>query len=240
MELYQRYGDEPPVIEEFVAVYRWLASIDSQGRFSQARRVGKEKPEKEFEGTLRSLIGQEVQETLEQLFAWGDPEFRVVAVSLLNLLGKAFNSLQRLQDRGITRTEGQQFRYDVQDKKVGIIGYGLYDNFFLGKYAQFHTFDLRDAKGLLSYLIGARRRKSTPRGSIGTWGPNALEYAPVLERLDIVIMTGCTIVNDGYRGLLEDCKNAQIRGIYGPSCGGGRYSNGSGPQIRIAADHKGY
>ena len=109
MEHYRRYQEEMPVLQEFIMGYRWLTAVDTKGRLSQALRVGREKPREQYERVLRPLIGKTAKYCLEQLFAWGDPEFRTIAVSLLNLLGKPFNTLERLADRGIQRSEGAAF-----------------------------------------------------------------------------------------------------------------------------------
>ena len=218
MENYQRYNEKVPVLQEFAMGYRWLMAVDTKGRLSQALRVGSEKPQDEYEGILRSLIGKSGDRCLEQLFSWGDPELRTIAVSILNLLSKPFNTEERLAERGIRRSAGLNFAYDVRGKKAGIIGYGLYNDFFLGKCAEFHAFDLRKSKSVLSVRIEEQESTVYPQGICWHLGANALESAEILAKLDIVIMTGCTIVNDTYRHILRACKKAQIRGIYGPSC----------------------
>lgn len=63
----------------------------------------------------------------------GVPQIRTIEVSLLNLLSKPFNTKERLAERGILRSEGLQFSYKVEGKRVGIIGYGLYNDFFSGR-----------------------------------------------------------------------------------------------------------
>lgn len=214
--LYKKYQEKMPVIKEFVMGYRWLMSSDEDDRISLALRVGKEKSAAEYEKILRSLIGKPVDQCLEELITENDPEKRTIAVSLSNLMSKPLNTKERLADQGIIRTEGLKFPYDVSGMKAGIIGYGLYNNFFLGKCKEFHAFDFRREKDILNTRIG-QGTKVYPEGICWHLGGNALEHKDVLEQLDIVIMTGCTIVNDTYREILKACKNAKIRGIYGPS-----------------------
>lgn len=214
--LYEKYNEEMPCISEFVMGYRWLMAADKKDHISLALRVGEEKPAKEQERDLKNLIDRPVDEVLEEIIDENDPEKRTIATALSNLMSKPFNTKERLADRGISRTEGLKFPYDVTGKKVGIIGYGLYNNFFLGKCAEFHAFDFRKEKDLLSIRVG-KEETVYPTNIHWHLGENALEHMDVLEDLDIVIMTGCTIVNDSYRGILNACKNAKIRGIYGPS-----------------------
>lgn len=214
--LYEKYHEEMPCISEFVMGYRWLMAADKKDHISLALRVGEEKPAKEQAAVLKALLDRPVDEVLEEIIDENDPEKRTIATSLSNLMSKPFNTTERLADRGIIRTEGQKFPYNVAGKKVGIIGYGLYNNFFLGKCAEFHAFDFRKEKDLLSLRIG-KEETLYPQNIHWHLGENALEHIDILETLDIVIMTGCTIVNDSYRGILNACKNAEIRGIYGPS-----------------------
>ena len=214
--LYEKYHEEMPCISEFVMGYRWLMAADKKDHISLALRVGEEKPAKKQEQVLKELIDRPVDEALEEIIDENDPEKRTIATALSNLMSKPFNTKERLADRGISRTEGLKFPYDVTGKKVGIIGYGLYNNFFLGKCAEFHAFDFRKEKDLLSIRVG-KEETVYPTNIHWHLGENALEHIDVLEDLDIVIMTGCTIVNDSYRGILNACKNAEIRGIYGPS-----------------------
>ena len=217
MKKYDRFDEKIPVLSEFIMGYRWLMSCDEDSRLSLALRVGKEKPQAEYESMMRSLIGLRCDKALEKLFSENDPELRTIAVSLCNLLGKSFNSEKYLCEYGIKRTEGLNFNYEVGGKKVGIIGYGLYNNFFLGKCAEFHAFDFRGPKGVLSLRIGKEESRLYPEGIHWHLGENAADFTDVLSELDIVIMTGCTIVNNSYRDILSACKKAQIRGIYGPS-----------------------
>ena len=214
--LYENYHEKMPYLSEFVMGYRWLMAADQDDQISLALRVGEEKPAKEQAAILKKFLDRPADEVLEEIIDENDPEKRTMAVALSNLMSKPFNTTKRLADRGILRTEGQKFLYDVAGKKVGIIGYGLYNNFFLGKCAEFHAFDFRREKDLLSIRVG-KEETFYPQNIHWHLGENALEHIDVLESLDIVIMTGCTIVNDTYRGILNACRNAEIRGIYGPS-----------------------
>ena len=49
-------------------------------------------------------------------------------------------------------------------------------------------------------------------------GQNAAELRDVLSTLDIIIMSGSTIVNNSYTALRQAGSNAEIVGLYGPSC----------------------
>ena len=216
-EHYKRYNEKMPRIGEFVMGYRWLMAADTEGAISLALRVGREKDAARYQEILQSHIGQDVDQCLEELIRENDPDCREIAVSLSNLMSKPFNTKERLADRGISRTEGLNFRYEVAGKKVGIIGYGLYNNFFLGKCSEFHAFDFRTEREVLNRRIGAAGTDIFPQNIVWHLGTNALEFPQVLKELDIVIMTGCTIVNDTYRDILACCEKAQIRGIYGPS-----------------------
>lgn len=214
--LYENYREEMPIVKEFVMGYRWMMVSDTKDRLSLCLRVGQEKSAGQYEAILRGLMGKPADVCLEELFEQNDPELRTIATVLTNLMSKPFNREDRLADRGILRSAGLHFPYDVSGKKVGIVGYGLYNNFFLGKCAEFHAFDLRPSRDILSLRIGEETRMY-PEGIHWHLGQNALDFPEVLEQLDIIIMTGCTIVNGTYQNILRACKHAEIRGIYGPS-----------------------
>ena len=223
-EVYERLGkryeterEEMPVLDEFILEYRWFMCADTRGRVSQCLRVGKEKSPEAYQAVLSKELGKPVNQVIENFFAADDETLREPLVALLNLMSKPFNTAERLSEQGIVREPGLQFPYDVSGKKVGIIGYGLYNQFFLGKCEEFHAFDLRPEKGLLNYRIGREGMKVYPEGIHWHLGKSAVDYAEVLKTLDMVIMTGCTIVNDSYRDILACCEKAEIRGIYGPS-----------------------
>ncbi len=218
MQGYSTYNEEMPVLQEFVLGYRWLMAVDTKNKLSLALRVGKEKSAEEYESLMRSMIGKTAEACLKEIFSLGDSGFRVIAVALLNLLSKPFNTQQRLLEKGINRREGLNFPYDVSNKKVGIVGYGLYNNFFLGKCFEFHAFDLRSPKEILNAHIQKDTTKIYPSGIVWHLGKSATEFPEALAELDVVVMTGCTIVNDTYRDILKACNKAEIRGIYGPSC----------------------
>lgn len=214
--LYEKYQEKMPIVKEFVMGYRWMMVSDTKDRLSLCLRVGQEKSVEQYETILRGLMGKPADVCLEELFAQNDPELRTIATVLTNLMSKPFNREDRLADRGILRTAGLHFPYDVSGKKVGIVGYGLYNNFFLGKCAEFHAFDLRRSRDILSLRIGEETRMY-PEGIYWHLGQDALEFPEVLEQLDIIIMTGCTIVNGTYQDILRACRHAELRGIYGPS-----------------------
>lgn len=216
-EMYGHYNEKMPVISEFIMEFRWFIVSDTENHISMCLRVGQEKSREEYDSILRDLIGKPADMCVEELFAKEDVTLRTIVHAILNLMSKPFNTAERLQDRGIERKEGLQFPYDPAGKKVGIVGYGLYNNFFLGKCAEFHAFDLRPEKSILSYRISKEKTDVYPQGIHWHLGKNAAEFADDLAGLDIVIITGCTIVNDSYRTILDCCKNAQVRGLYGPS-----------------------
>ena len=216
-KLYETEREEMPVLDEFILEYRWFMCADTRGRVSQCLRVGKEKSPEAYQAVLSKELGMPVDLVIKTFLESVDETLREPLVALLNLMSKPFNTAERLSEQGIVREPGLQFPYDVSGKKVGIIGYGLYNQFFLGKCEEFHAFDLRPEKGLLNYRIGREGMKVYPEGIHWHLGKSAIDYAEVLKTLDMVIMTGCTIVNDSYRDILACCEKAEIRGIYGPS-----------------------
>ena len=101
--------------------------------------------------------------------------------------------------------------------KVGLIGYGVYIRFFLNKCKEFHAFDLLPEKQILSYHISKDSTEVYPKNIYFHLGEDALKHTDVLKDLDIIIMSGSTLVNNSYLDILNACTKAKIKGIYGPS-----------------------
>ena len=217
MSLYKDYNMPIATLNEFVFCFKWAKAIDSNKNISFALRIGKEKTIKEYEIIIHNLIGKPLDVCIQKLLDANDETLRTLLVPLSNLMSKPLNSVELLKKRGIERTSGLNFNYDVKDMKVGLIGYGVYIKFFLDKCREFHAFDLTPEKQILSYKISKDSMEIYPKSVYFHLGEDALNHRDILESLDIVIMSGSTLVNNSYLDILNACKNAKIKGIYGPS-----------------------
>lgn len=216
-ELYKRYNLTMPTLDEFVLGFKWAMAIDTNKKISFALRIGKEKSLPEYEKLIRSLIGKRLDDCINELLLMNDEEVRTIAVVLCNLMSKPLNTVSLLKDRGIERTEGLNFRYPVEGMKVGLIGYGVYIDFFYNKCKEFHAFDFRGESQIFSHHIKKDITEVHPKNIFFHLGENAIKHQDILSEMDIVIMSGSTLVNKSYLDILSSCKNAKIRGIYGPS-----------------------
>ena len=217
LALYEKYGIPVARLEEFVFGFKWAMAIDDNKKISFALRIGKEKPVKEYEPIIRNLIGKPLDECIKEILLMEDETLRTLLVVLSSLMSKPLNSVEFLADRGIERTPGLNFRYDVSGMKVGLVGYGVYIKFFLNKCKEFHAFDLSPQDKVLSYRISKDNTEVYPKDIYFHLGEDALKHKDILESLDIIIMSGSTLVNESYLDILHACKNATIKGIYGPS-----------------------
>lgn len=217
LALYKKYNIPVAKLEEFVFGFKWAMAVDSNKKISFALRIGKEKPVSEYEPIIRGLIGKPLDECITELMLKDDVTLRTLLVVLSNLMSKPFNSVELLEKRGIKRTAGLGFDYDVSNMKVGLIGYGVYLRFLLNKCKEFHAFDLTPEKSILSYRISKDSTEVYPKNIFFHLGDNALNHRDVLESLDAVIMSGSTLVNESYLDILKACSNAKLKGIYGPS-----------------------
>ncbi len=215
--LYNRYNTPMPILDEFIFGFKWAMAIDSNRNISFALRIGKERPVKKYETVIQSIIGKPLDKCIEELLIMNDETMRTVLIALSNLMSKPFNKPDLLKERGISRSEGLNFQYEVEGKKVGLIGYGVYIKFFLNKCKEFHAFDLLPEKGILSYRISKNNMEMYPKSVYFHLGDDALNHKDVLKELDIIIMSGSTLVNNSYLDILKACPKAKIRGIYGPS-----------------------
>ena len=217
LALYKKYDIPIANLEEFVFGFKWAMAIDNNKKISFALRIGKEKPINEYETIIRELIGKPLDQCITKLLLKEDETLRTILVVLSNLMSKPLNTVELLKDRGIERSEGLNFNYDVKDMKVGLIGYGVYIRFFLNKCKEFHAFDLLPEKQILSYHISKDSTEVYPKNIYFHLGEDALRHNDVLKDLDIIIMSGSTLVNNSYLDILNACTNAKIKGIYGPS-----------------------
>ena len=217
LALYKKYDIPIANLEEFVFGFKWAMAIDNNKKISFALRIGKEKPINEYETIIRELIGNPLDQCIVELLLKEDETLRAILVVLSNLMSKPLNTVELLKDRGIERSEGLNFKYDVKDMKVGLIGYGVYIRFFLNKCKEFHAFDLLPEKQILSYHISKDSTEVYPKNIYFHLGEDALKHTDVLKDLDIIIMSGSTLVNNSYLDILNACTNAKIKGIYGPS-----------------------
>ena len=217
LALYKKYDIPIANLEEFVFGFKWAMAIDNNKKISFALRIGKEKPINEYETIIRELIGKPLDQCITKLLLKEDETLRTILVVLSNLMSKPLNTVELLKDRGIERSEGLNFKYDVKDMKVGLIGYGVYIRFFLNKCKEFHAFDLLPEKQILSYHISKDSTEVYPKNIYFHLGEDALKHKDVLKDLDIIIMSGSTLVNNSYLDILNACTNAKIKGIYGPS-----------------------
>ena len=217
LALYKKYDIPIANLQEFVFGFKWAMAIDNNKKISFALRIGNEKPIAEYESIIRELIGKPLDQCIVELLIKEDETLRTILVVLSNLMSKPLNTVELLKDRGIERSEGLNFKYDVKDMKVGLIGYGVYIRFFLNKCKEFHAFDLLPEKQILSYHISKDSTEVYPKNIYFHLGEDALRHKDVLKDLDIIIMSGSTLVNNSYLDILNACTNAKIKGIYGPS-----------------------
>lgn len=216
MELYTEYRLEMPILDEYILGSKWLMSVDKDGNLSLAFRIGEEENFEDYTAFIKTLINKPLDECIKSTLA-ENRKYRGLAVSLCNLMSKPLNSREMLLKRNIKRTEGQNFNYDFKDKKVGLVGYGPYVNIFLNNCKEFHVFDLKSKEKTWNTSIKDDVAVH-PKGIFWHLGKNAVEYKEYLKELDIVLISGSTVVNNSYIDILKSCKNASIKGIYGPSC----------------------
>ncbi len=214
-KLYQAYSFEYPVLGDFIWGNKWCLVSDKNTKSASAALKISHSRDVCLPYMLK-LYGIKADAALEILFSSKD-NVRILILAILNLLSKKLNSAELLKSRGILRTAGRKFEIDVTGKKVGLIGYGLYIKNLYHKCEEFHAFDIRSEEEILSYHTNNGVTEIYPKDIIFHLGRDATEFSDILSTLDIVIMSGSTIVNKSYLKLLNACKNCEVKGIYGPS-----------------------
>lgn len=215
--LYKTFGLHMPIFDELISGFRWIMTADTSLNMSLAFRSPPGLEPEEYVQLTKDLYGKPVDTCIEMLLKRNKPELRSLIVSLSNLMSKPLNTAELLEKRGITRTEGLQFPYRTQGKKIGLIGFGVYINRFLNQCSELHIFDFRTPEAILSYRC-KNGLHCYPEGIRWHLGRNAVDFHDILAGLDIIIMSGSTIVNNSYEALKKAGSRAEIIGLYGPSC----------------------
>lgn len=214
--LYKYNNIDFSILEAIIIKNKWFMAMDSDDISIAFNLIGELSIKKEFYQDLNDLIGFKLNEIALVLLE-KDSNYRGILLSILNLMSKKINKKELLFERNILRTTGLNFDYSYKDLNVGLIGFGVYLDKFYGKCKEFYGFDLRSKFDFSSVVIGKNQPSINNKNLILHVGQNAISFKDILEKLDIIVMTGSTIVNNTYLDILRLCRNAKIKGIYGPS-----------------------
>lgn len=134
-------------------------------------------------------------------------------LAMINALSEPFHEKSRLQSAGFTVKEAGYLGFIHPGDRVAIIGAGSYMEDVRDICGHVDVIDLRPAFAIQSLYIGKEVRKE-PEG-ICFHGPEDTEG--LLAMADVVLATGCTLVNGTFGTLREQSAASRVFALFGPS-----------------------
>lgn len=162
---------------------------------------------------LQKYIGRNLTDFTEALLREKGIQMRSLCLAALNALSQPLLEKRSLSERGITAEDSESFDFISVDDIVTIVGYGGIYSSIYNKCKELHITDMRPKTALQTLTIDKEIRYGPPKITFH----GADENEAVISKSDVLIMTGCTLVNGTFRELIQYAKKARIIGMYGPS-----------------------
>lgn len=218
-EMYRSKGMVPGKVKKIGYRNKWnyvLAGENQSGiafNFTGDHAVYGEVEDLEQFINLRPYIGTNLWELVEFLLGQPGLQMRSLCLAALNALSDPLTNPDSLQERGIIASEEEDYDFVSKEDIVTVIGYGGIVSQVYGRCQELHVNDMRPKRALQTLAIGEKIE----------YGPEKIifhpaeENAEVLGKSNVVLMSGCTIVNGTFQELIAYAKQARIIGMYGPS-----------------------
>jgi uncharacterized protein (DUF4213/DUF364 family) len=217
--LYKQDGIEPGKLVKIGLKPGWTVVVGTKGECGTAFRFSG--PHKVYEGhqvdlkVLKQFVGQNLMDVVSGSIGSTLIPLRSVAVAATSALSQRFLSVDSLTKRGLQIWDDQSLLESIitPNDVVTLIGYGGMVQNVLGRCKELHVADMRSRESLLTTMIGEE-----------------IEYEPklvtfhgseddqiLLNRSDVVIITGSSLVNGTFDDLIHFASRARAVGLYGPS-----------------------
>jgi uncharacterized protein len=193
-----------------------LASGDQAGmafNFTGEHAVGAPTHIDDLIPELPALVGRPLTELVERFLGAEDLQRRAVCLAALNALSHPLLSTERLTRAGLHFRDGNLQALVSPADVVAVVGYGGVVRQYLGKCRELHVTDLRPRGSFQTTVVGAQ----IETGPKSVFFHPAEENREVLEKADVVLITGSTLVNGSFDELAGWAARARVRAIYGPS-----------------------
>ena len=185
-------------------------------RFGKDHSVyGQQPPEADYLQSLSPLVGQPLDRLAEALMQRKELYSRAFCLAAMNALSVPLNEPRRLAERGWITSEPAALPFLRPEDKVVCVGYGYLIDQVLAVCPQVHVSDMRPASVMRSYVLDRSGQVSAEPERVIFH--TAEENPGLLADADVVLFTGCTLVNGTWRKLLRWSEHARIRGLFGPS-----------------------
>lgn len=166
---------------------------------------------------LQPYIGRGLPDFVEYLLSRREIQMWSVCLAALNALSQPLIEqylARRIPMSGPAARKGC-FDFIAPDDVVTVVGYGGVINNVYGRCRECHVCDMRPRHRLQTLTVGER----IAYGPEGIYFHAAADCGRVLAASDVVMITGCTLVNGTLRGLIRQSKRARVIGVFGPSAG---------------------
>lgn len=220
----QAEGVQPETLRELALSPMWAVAKGEGAQCGVAFRFGRDhsiygapRETEEVLLPLREMIGQPLDLLVKRLAGRSDIYSRAFSLAALNALSAPLNQADRLEKRGWKQLPPAALPFLKPEDRVVCIGYGYLIDQVLAVCPQVHVSDMRPKAVLETCFLG--REGTVGHGPERVIFHDASENEALLEEADIVLMTGCTLVNGTWRSLLQSSVRARVRGIFGPSAG---------------------
>lgn len=217
-ELYRKEGLSPGRLEQIGYVSRWTLVLASDGQAGMAFNFTGEHavyglPDPGELVRMRGLVGKDLFSIAEELLEREGLLTRSLCLAVLNALSRPLSDARRLAARGIASGVPYDYSFVNSGDKVVVIGYGGVAEDLRQRAGTVHISDMRPRGMLETLSIG----EQVVYGPPGLVFHGAEENEELLRDADVVLMTGCTLVNDTFRELVRYAKKARVVGMFGPS-----------------------
>lgn len=217
--MYKAEGRQPDRLKELALGTKWAVVTGDAGACGAAFRFGGEHAvhgqlhSAEFLKQLQPYVGRSLYELIERLMDEKDIYMRAFCLAALNALSNRLLEPQRLAARGFKLIEPCSLPFLRPDDMVVCVGYGMLFNEALSVCGKVHVSDMRPATDLQTTIVG--EKIITVPENIVLHGAD--ENRELLARADVVLITGCAIVNDTWGDLIRYASRARVIGMFGPS-----------------------
>lgn len=171
---------------------------------------------------LRELVGLLASEAFAQLLSPEAPArfgrlAQTVAVALLNAVAASGNEPAALEARGLQLLDDVVRALVRPGDRVAVVGAGMFLPELAACDAQVDVVDLRPACDLVSAHVTAEGVSYEPRGLTFYAGEEATPQ--LIAAADVLMLTGCTLVNGSFFDLMRLPRRARDVVLFGPSAG---------------------
>lgn len=217
--IYQRLEIEPPLLKQVVFLKKWNFVCAESGEigvafnFTGEHAVYGSEINFDYFIELQVHLGRDLFEFIEYLLNSSEIQMRSVCLATLNLLSQAISSNQELVARGISLVTTHDFSFINSEDVVTVVGYGGVIDKLYGNCKELNVLDMRPKSSLQTLIIG----EDIEYGPQGITFYSTTESQEVLNRSDIVMLSGCTLVNGTCKELVAQATKARVKGVFGPS-----------------------